>query len=92
MAELVRRSIKDGAVIVTWASSAYLDFLRTRMLCTWLKKVHEYSACTRRPASGSDGGAGQAQQQGWGGNRHLGKQRLPGLPAQLGALHHQLGC
>jgi hypothetical protein len=27
-AELVRRSSKDGAVIVTWASSAYLDFLR----------------------------------------------------------------
>ncbi len=27
-AELVKRSSKDNAVIVTWASSAYLDFLR----------------------------------------------------------------
>lgn len=26
--ELVKRSSKDNAVIVTWASSAYLDFLR----------------------------------------------------------------
>ena len=27
-AEVVRRSSRDNAVIVTWASSAYLDFLR----------------------------------------------------------------
>jgi len=27
-AELVRRSSKNNAIIVTWASSAYLDFLR----------------------------------------------------------------
>ena len=27
-AELVRRSSRDRAVIVTWASSAYLDFLQ----------------------------------------------------------------